>query len=180
MEVEQEGPRLAQHLQGAQVASQIVMVDPVVDEGVRGAGLVAEVVDAVAEASADEVRAVAVPVAGVDVDRVPSHGFAQVENLRVAGAQVFDPDTVTRVPLAVAPAPSTAEAPVAGGFLPRHQGITEVEEPVPAAELDLSIQPLDQPRQHPVRVWEGAGGRRESPGHFAAGMVGWGHCGVWG
>ena len=163
VEAAQEAPGLAQHLQGAQVPGEVVVVDPVVDEGVGGAGLVAEVVGAVAVAAAHEVGAEGVPVAGVDVDGVAGHGLAEVEPLRRAGPQVLDPDAVARVPLAVAPAPAAGEAPVAAGLVPGHEGVAVVEEAVPAADLDLPPHPLHEAGEHAVRAREGAAGRGEPP-----------------
>ena len=170
---QQEFAGFADDFEGALVAGEIVVVHPVVEKGVRGARLVAEVADAVAEAAADHVRPEGVKVAGVDVDRVAGHGLAQAEVAVLAGAQVLDPHAVARVPLAVVPAPAALVAPGVLFLVPGAQGIAPVEEAVPAADFHVALQPFDEAGEHAFGCGKAVGvARGKAAGGGAAGGPG--------
>ena len=150
--LQKERAGFVQDFQGPAVAGQIVVVDPVVDEGVGSAGLIAEMIDAVAVAAADHVGPERMPVARVHVHRMSGHGLGQREVPRIRCALVLDPDRVAWVPLAVAPAPSPLRLPIVFGFVPRGPDVAVVQVTVPASEPDVARQPVRETRQHAIRA----------------------------
>ena len=145
---------LVQNLPRPLVAAQVVVIHPIVDEGVRSARLVAKVVHAVAETTADHVGPQRMIVASIYVQRVPGHGLGERVVAPLARAQVLQPHGMARIPFAVAPTPAALEAPAARAFLPSGHHVAPIEKSLPAIALDVPFHPSDKARQHAVGTRE--------------------------